>query len=69
MIPPIKRGTARRLGIRQPPPRWLLDMQASINEMHRRMRAIRSAYGIESCCRAGQERFPSPCPWHGSQFA
>lgn len=32
MIPPIKRGTARRLGIRQPPavPQWLIDMASEV---------------------------------------
>lgn len=50
---PIKRGTARRLGIRQPKPfaayrqRWT------------------GGLNLVSCCRSGRVAWPDPCPWHG----
>lgn len=51
---PIKRGTARRLGIRSPKPlanypqRWMLGMQEAVNNMHANMAAIADAYGTDA---------------------
>lgn len=47
MIPPIKRGTARRLGIRPPPaaPQWLIDMQEQIKLTAWHMDVIAQIYG------------------------
>jgi hypothetical protein len=45
---PIRRGTARRLGLRQPT-RWYY---------------IRRRGYIDACCRAGAETYPQACPWH-----
>lgn len=44
---PIKRGTARRLGIRQPEPyaaypqRWMVGMQEAVNNLHANLAAVR----------------------------
>lgn len=47
MIPPIKRGTARRLGIRQPadPLPWMVAMQDRVNLLAWQMDVIAASYG------------------------
>lgn len=45
--PPIRPGTARRLGLRQPspPPQWLVDMAAKVDLMHWKLDMIDRMYG------------------------